>query len=291
MDSAARPCDDAHMSVTRAAQVGLARSGDRPRRSSPTGCRSTASARTRHPRGPWRPSRSRRRSWSPGSSRGPGGPRTASVRSCLRPGFALLFRQLRYSHDSFLFTFFFALGDLGYALVASRRARLSVRSWCSTGFERAARPGGLRAVLAFPLAVMLSARPDDRSAAVPDSTREPSYRAPAPHRLAGVLQQTYLVVFFGVLAALFLVLVSGGSPVLGSRRARGVRAPLLFAAAVRRRAPRGVRVGRDVRRRITSAVEDSALFWLSAVIRLRRAAACCCSPACFGCFWRAPARA
>src|SRR5439155_423331 len=33
-------------------------------------------------------------------------------------GFALLLRQLRYSHDALAFTLFFALGDLAYALVA-----------------------------------------------------------------------------------------------------------------------------------------------------------------------------
>ena len=33
-------------------------------------------------------------------------------------GFALLLRQLRYSHDPLLFTVFFALGHLGYGLVA-----------------------------------------------------------------------------------------------------------------------------------------------------------------------------
>src|SRR4029450_6898792 len=33
-------------------------------------------------------------------------------------GLALLARQLRYSDDPFLFTMFFILGDIGYALVA-----------------------------------------------------------------------------------------------------------------------------------------------------------------------------
>src|SRR6266542_5700568 len=32
-------------------------------------------------------------------------------------GLALLLRQLRYSHDALLFTTFFALGEVGYALV------------------------------------------------------------------------------------------------------------------------------------------------------------------------------
>ncbi len=38
-------------------------------------------------------------------------------------GFALLFRQLRYSHDPLLFTAFFALGHLGYGLVATPCSR------------------------------------------------------------------------------------------------------------------------------------------------------------------------
>ena len=33
-------------------------------------------------------------------------------------GFALLLRQLRYSHDALAFTVFFALGDLGFAVTS-----------------------------------------------------------------------------------------------------------------------------------------------------------------------------
>ena len=43
-------------------------------------------------------------------------------------GFALLARQLRYSHDELAFTVFFLLGELGYALVVHVALRVSVRA-------------------------------------------------------------------------------------------------------------------------------------------------------------------
>ena len=93
-------------------------------------------------------------------------------------GFALLFRQLRYSHDAFAFTFFFALGDLGYALFRAH-------SCSGVSLGPGARPGsipggptqaGYATVIAFPIAVLLlgydfSATACVQSAPVPSQER------------------------------------------------------------------------------------------------------------------------
>src|SRR5215210_7328508 len=68
--------------------------------------------------------------------------------------FALLARQLRYSHDPALFTAFFALGDLSYALVghavfAYPFGRIRGRA------ERVLVGAGYVTALVFPLAVLL----------------------------------------------------------------------------------------------------------------------------------------
>src|ERR1041385_3176207 len=69
-------------------------------------------------------------------------------------GFALLARQLRYSHDPAIFTAFFALGDLPYALVghcvfAYPFGRIRDRA------ERSLVVAGYVTTLVFPLAVLL----------------------------------------------------------------------------------------------------------------------------------------
>ena len=68
--------------------------------------------------------------------------------------FALLARQLRYSHDALAFTIFFALGELGFALIAHSAlaypsGRVTDRS------ERRFLAAAYAAVLAFPLAILL----------------------------------------------------------------------------------------------------------------------------------------
>ena len=66
-------------------------------------------------------------------------------------GFALLLRQLRYSHDALAFTVFFALGELGFPLVAH-----SVLAYPSGRIKGAAERWLVRAAYAVALALPLT---------------------------------------------------------------------------------------------------------------------------------------
>jgi signal transduction histidine kinase len=122
--------------------------------------------------------------------------------------FALLARQLRYSHSALAFTIFFALGELGFAMVAhSALAYPSGR--VRDRNERRFLKVMYATVLAFPLAILL----------VHDSSVRLRYFDPFyPRRslivvspqngLAGFLEDSYTVVAYGVLATLFIVLVA-----------------------------------------------------------------------------------
>jgi len=145
--------------------------------------------------------------------------------------FALLARQLRYSHDPVLFTAFFALGDLAYALVghcvfAYPFGRIRGRA------ERALVAAGYATVLFFPLAVLLfhSARspllfyvPGD------PQPHESLLRVAANDHVVELLQKSEVVVLYGVLAALFIVVIARNL-VRATPRMRRVLAPLLIAA-------------------------------------------------------------
>jgi len=143
-------------------------------------------------------------------------------------GFALLARQLRYSDDALLFTVFFIFGDLGYALVG--HSALAYPSGRITDrWERALAIAGYTTVLVFPPLTALfydgvhpmigfDPRPRDSLVSVDGN----------PH-VVEVLQKTQIVVFFGVLASLFIVLVVRrywrATP-----RMRRILAPLMVAA-------------------------------------------------------------
>jgi signal transduction histidine kinase len=144
-------------------------------------------------------------------------------------GFALLMRHLRYSHDALAFTLFFLFGELGFALVLhsslaypAGRTRDRLERW----LVRA----GYVIALAFPIAIL----------ALHD-VRDPLLQFGSLHRKSDILvtreahavellQKSFVVVFYGVLAALFVALVyrrlAGSAP--GARR---LLSPLLAAAA------------------------------------------------------------
>jgi signal transduction histidine kinase len=145
--------------------------------------------------------------------------------------FALLARQFRYSHDPLLFTTFFAVGDLAYALVghcvfAYPFGRIRGRA------ERALVVAGYAAALVFPLAVLFVY--DGRSPLLQYNSLDPR-----PHESllyvgggAGAvefLQKTQVVVFFGLLACLFIAVIVRNL-VRATHRLRLVLAPLIVAA-------------------------------------------------------------
>jgi signal transduction histidine kinase len=144
--------------------------------------------------------------------------------------FALLARQLRYSHDALLFTVFFALGDLSYALVghsalAYPSGRVARRA------ERVIVAAGYATVLAFPLAVLLFY---DGSRPLIGFDPLPRESLLLVHGSAGAvefLQKAFVVVFNGVLAAAFIALIARRL-LQATPRARRLLAPLLLAAVV-----------------------------------------------------------
>jgi signal transduction histidine kinase len=148
-------------------------------------------------------------------------------------GFALLFRQLRYSQDPVLFTTFFALGDLPYALVghsvlAYPFGRVRDRA------ERVLIRAGYATVLAFPLAVLLFYEHDPARQLL---GYNPANLAPRDSLLTlfpsadavELLQKGFVVVFYGVVATLFVALIVRRFLHAGAR-SRRLYAPLLLAA-------------------------------------------------------------
>jgi signal transduction histidine kinase len=144
-------------------------------------------------------------------------------------GFALLMRHLRYSHDALAFTLFFLFGDLGFALVVhsslaypAGRTRDRVERW----LVRA----GYALALGLPIAILML-----------HDVRDPLIQYGSLHRKSDILvsreahavellQKSFAVAFYGVLAALFVALVlrrlAASKP--GTRL---LLAPLLLAAA------------------------------------------------------------
>ncbi len=142
-------------------------------------------------------------------------------------GFALLFRQLRYSHEPVLFTVFFALGHLGYGLVA--HSVLAYPSGRVTDrYERALVKVGYAAVFAFPIAVLLLY---DGTWALNEfpTARESLLAVTGDEGLVKALQKSFVVVFYGILATLFIALIARRL-VRATPRARRILAPLLLAA-------------------------------------------------------------
>jgi signal transduction histidine kinase len=144
-------------------------------------------------------------------------------------GFALLGRQFRYSHDAFLFTIFFLLGEVGYVLVA-HIALAYPTGRVRDKAERLALWAGYATVLVFPLLILFF---------YPGSGGMPQLDASYRHNLLLVssnqdvayhLREAFVIVFDGVLATLFIALIvrrlARATP-----RGRRMLAPLLLAAA------------------------------------------------------------
>ena len=145
-------------------------------------------------------------------------------------GFALLLRQLRYSHDPLVFTVFFALSELSYALVA--HSVLAYPSGRVVGRpERALVKVGYASMLVFPLAILLFYEAS-RPLRFLDRTAPESLLQVRPNgALAVDLQEAFVVFVWGVLATCFIVLVLRRL-VRATPRARRILAPLLLAAVV-----------------------------------------------------------
>jgi signal transduction histidine kinase len=144
-------------------------------------------------------------------------------------GLLLLAREFRYSHNAVLFTLFFAVGDVGYAMVAhialaypSGRVRDKLERWAVRA--------GYATALVFP-SLILFFYPGYGGLHVLDAThRRNLLLVSANHHLALRLDDAFVIVFDGVLAAVFIALIVRRF-VRATPRGRQVLAPLLLAAA------------------------------------------------------------
>ena len=146
----------------------------------------------------------------------------------LAAGLALLARQFRYSDDAFVFTVFFLVGELGYALIghsilAYPSGRVNGRG------PRLLVKVGYATVIFFPLAVLLL---HDRTSALIELPGVPRRSLlvvhPDPHAVQ-LLQKTQIVIFYGILASLLLAVIVQRL-LRATPRARRMLAPLLLAA-------------------------------------------------------------
>jgi signal transduction histidine kinase len=142
--------------------------------------------------------------------------------------FALLARQLRYSHDDVAFTAFTIVGELGYALIA-HVALAYPFGRVTDRLERAFISATYLVAVAFPLAILL----------VYDSAQKLRYFDPYPREsvisvaksadVTRVLEDTFGVLVYGVLSVLFLLLVVR-KLVRATPRARRILLPLLVGS-------------------------------------------------------------
>jgi signal transduction histidine kinase len=144
-------------------------------------------------------------------------------------GFALLMRHLRYSHDALAFTLFFLFGDLGFALVVhsslaypAGRTRDRLERWLVRV--------GYTIAFALPIAILTL-----------HDVRDPLVHYGSLHRRSDLLvireahavellQKSFVVVFYGILAAVF-VAVAYRRLAASSTAGRPVLSPLIVAAA------------------------------------------------------------
>jgi signal transduction histidine kinase len=143
-------------------------------------------------------------------------------------GLALLLRQLRYSHDALVFTAFFALGELAFALVPHSALAYpfgEVRDRAGRALVRA----GYAVVLAFPLAILLFHAPNAPLIGFDDSPRESLLMITGDAGLVEALQKALVFVFYFVLGSCFIALIVHRL-VTAPPRMRRILAPLLLAA-------------------------------------------------------------
>jgi signal transduction histidine kinase len=143
-------------------------------------------------------------------------------------GLALLLRQLRYSHDPFLFTVFFIVGELSYWLIAH-----SVFAYPSghvtDRLERGLLKAGYAVTFLFTIAILL----------VYDGSRPLRFFDPTPREslllvagngdLAVTLQKVFVVVVWGVLAIAAIAMLLR-KLIRATPRMRRVLAPLVIGA-------------------------------------------------------------
>jgi signal transduction histidine kinase len=143
-------------------------------------------------------------------------------------GFALLARQLRYSDEALVFTAFFVLGDIAYALVA-HSALAYPFGRVTDRYERALVIAGYGTVIVFPLLTILFYDGIHPMIGFDPLPRDSVVTVTGSAQVVEVLQKTEVIIFFGVLATLYIALI-GRRFWLATPRMRRILAPLLVAA-------------------------------------------------------------
>jgi len=145
-------------------------------------------------------------------------------------GFLWLARQLRYSHNSALFTLFFLFGDLAYAMaghVALAYPSGRVRDKWELWLVRA----GYTSVLLFNFLILLFYDGNVRLHQFDPSKRRSFLLFWANDAVALKIQEIFVAFFYGLLASLFIALIVRRF-IQATPRARRLLAPLLLAVAV-----------------------------------------------------------
>jgi signal transduction histidine kinase len=146
----------------------------------------------------------------------------------LAAGMAYLARQLRYSQDALLFTVFFLLGDLCFALVG--HSILAYPSGRVDGrWARRLVVAGYATVIVFPLAVLLLHGTQGSLISMTPVPRRSLLLVADRAHAAELLQKAEVAVFYGLLAGLFIAEI-GRRLLQATPRTRRVLAPLLLAA-------------------------------------------------------------
>jgi signal transduction histidine kinase len=143
-------------------------------------------------------------------------------------GVFLLLRQFRYSHDALVFTTFFALGEVGFALVPHSALAYpfgEVRDRVGRVLVRA----GYVVVLAFPLAILLFHGPESPLIGFDTSHRESLLMITDNPDVVEILQKALVVVFYLVLGSCFIAVLAHRLATAPPRMRR-ILAPLLLAA-------------------------------------------------------------
>jgi signal transduction histidine kinase len=143
-------------------------------------------------------------------------------------GIALLLRQLRYSHDPLVFTVFFALGELGYALVPHSALAYPFGAVRDRA-ERALVKVAYAVVLALPVAILLFHAPGQPLTGFDRSSRESLIMITGDADVVEALQKALVVIFYLVLGSCFIALLVRRL-VTSPPRMRRILAPLLLAA-------------------------------------------------------------
>src|SRR5262249_62425693 len=118
-------------------------------------------------------------------------------------GLALLLRQLRYSHDSALFTLCFLIGDLSYALVGHvALAYPSGRTVDRAG--KALARAGYVTTLGFSLVVLLLYDGRGQLFQFDPFPRKSLLTVSSQPHAVELVQKTFVVLFYGLLATLLI---------------------------------------------------------------------------------------